>query len=282
MKKFNMSIKINIFLFVILLTLLPLQVYADMGPKPTITVKVTNPPTGEYYLDLLVQDEPNYYNLEQNTKNYNSDKLKLLQDYNKDSWHAGLAIGTRVPLHGELTGKKADDYMIHSFSYVGVPDYFKIIITTPDNKILVSEEIHRTSFNFNVTYNYLTGQVKLERIAFSYVKQFFMTFIPTVLLEGICLVLFGFSTKRNWIVFLIINFLTQLFLTATLGSILIKDGLINSFVAFIPLECIIFIFEILAFSLLLKEHKKVRRIAFAFTANLISSLTGIILLTYNS
>ena len=29
-------------------------VFADMGPKPQVTVRVENPPEGLYYLDLLV------------------------------------------------------------------------------------------------------------------------------------------------------------------------------------------------------------------------------------
>jgi hypothetical protein len=264
------------FTIIIIIACIPLQVYADMGPKPRITIKVTNPPEGEYYLDLLVKDEPRYNNLRDNSAGYDEDKLKLLQDYNKDGWHAGLAKGTHVPMHGDLTGEKVNNDEVHVFSYVGVPDDFKIILITPDNKIRISKEIHKTTFSFTVAYDYTTGNINLESITFSYLKQFFITFSSTILIEGLLLILFGFSIKKNWKVFIAVNIITQLFLTVLLGRIIIKDGLLESLIAFIPLEIIIFAFETVAYTWLIKEHKKGRRIAYALTANFFSFIAGIL------
>ena len=47
-------------MFALLIVLLPVPARADMGPKPSMTIHVENPPSGTYYLDLLVPDEPSY------------------------------------------------------------------------------------------------------------------------------------------------------------------------------------------------------------------------------
>ena len=41
----------------LLAVLLPVPARADMGPKPSMTIHVENPPSGIYYLDLLVPGE---------------------------------------------------------------------------------------------------------------------------------------------------------------------------------------------------------------------------------
>ncbi len=265
----------------VLLFLFPAKVYADMGPKPQITIHVINPPEEEYYLDLLVRDSSAYDNLDDDRVSYDQTKLALLESYNEEGWYPGLTQGTGVPMRGKLTGVTESGQMVHIFGYVGVPEDFKIIIITPGNQILVSDEIHKNSFEFTVTYDYETGEITRENIAFSYVKQFLMTCIPTLLMEGIILLLFRFSLKRNWKSFLGINIATQLFLTAALGRVMFQDGLFAGYFVLIPLEIIIFLFEMLAFSKLLKQHSKSRRVWFVFVANLFSFIAGFLLMGYN-
>ena len=258
----------------------PVTVNADMGPKPQITVIVKNPPEDEYYLDLLVKGDCSYDNLKMDGASYNQSKLALLEAYDMDGWHPGLTKGTAIPMHGKLTGVKDSDVMNHTFSYVGVPDDFKIIIITPKNQYLVSQEIHRDRFHYTVYYDYNTGEITTEKIAFSYIREFFLTCLPTLLIEGIILLLFGFSLRKNLKPFLIINVLTQIFLTASVGQMIQKEGHLYGYFILIPIEIIIFLVEMLAFSLLLKEYGKARRVIYAFTANLLSFLAGILLLLW--
>ncbi len=256
----------------------PLTAKADMGPKPQITVIVKNPPNKEYYLDLLVKEERSYDNLDMDRASYDQNKLALLESYDVGGWHPGLTQGTRIPMHGKLTGDKESDVMIHTFSYVGVPDDFKIIIITPDNHSMVSQEIHRDMFNYTVHFNYNTGEITTEKITFSYIREFLLTCLPTLLIEGFALLLFGFSLRKNLKPFLIINVLTQILLTASVGQMIQKEGHLSGYFILIPVEIIIFLVEMLAFSLLLKEYSKTRRALYAFTANLLSFLAGIFLL----
>ncbi len=264
---------------VLVLLLLPASTaLADMGPKPEILVKVINPPEGEYYLDLLTRDENTYMRLE--LEGYDQEKLKLLDGYEVDGWKPGLVKGTPAPMWGELTGVKTEEGMEHHFGYMGVPDDFKLIIVTPDNKLIVSEEIHRTTLKTVLTYDYNQNTIVLENSALAFIKQFFGTCTATFIIEGILLLVFGFSLKKNWVAFLLINLVTQIALTLTIGVLFQKEGLLTASMVFYPVEFIIIMIESLFFALFLKEHSRRRRVLYAVFSNVLSAAIGLAIMTY--
>lgn len=263
----------------VLIIMLPLAVSADMGPKPAITIIVENPPQGEYYLDLLVNSNHSYSNLSDEERAKSDPvKLNLLETYDKDGWYAGLAHGTGAPLFGSLTGEMDNGRMVHRFSYFGIPDRYKVIIVTPDNHIKISEELTRVAFQEIIVIDYNNMATYKQNVATAYVRQFALTFFPTILIEGILLLLFGFSLRKNWLVFLGVNLATQVAMTAILGSILINSGLIASLFAFIPVEIGIIVVEVLVFARLLKGHSRGRRIWYAVAANIASAVAGFLLM----
>ncbi len=272
--------KVIIFLCtVVVLLLLPASTaLADMGPKPEILVKVINPPEGEYYLDLLTREANAYMRLE--LDGYDPEKLKLLDSYEEEGWRPGLVKGTPAPMWGELTGVKTGEGMEHRFGYMGVPDDFKLIIVTPENKLIVSEEIHRTSLKTVLTYDYNQNTVVLEKSTLAYVKQFLGTCTATLFIEGILLLVFGFSLKRNWVAFLLINLVTQIALTLTIGVLFQKEGLLTASLVFFPVELVIIITESILFALFLKEHSRGRRVLYAIFANVLSAAIGLVIMTF--
>lgn len=278
MQRFRKLWYLWIILFIILFSFHKTKVNADMGPKPQITVVVKNPPNGEYYLDLLTRDKAKFQNLESKIETYNKEKLSVLQAYNEDFWHPALTQGTKAPMWGDLVGEKKLNHMIHVFGYMGVPDDFKIIIITPDNEVIVTEVIHKETFDFKVTYDYETGEITKENIQVSYIAQFLMSCLPTLLIEWVVLLCFGFDLKKSWKVFLCVNILTQIYLTATMGTVLLKEGLINSYFIFFPLEFAILLFETIIYAILFKEKSIIRRICYGIVANVISCLAGFVLI----
>lgn len=275
----NRKVIIALFILGLLLTF-PITANADVGPKPQITIVVENPPVEEYYLDLLIDKNYSRDNLGDKRSQYDKKKLALLENYNTDGWYAGLAHGTGIPMWGDLKGVKSGDAMTHTFGYMGVPEYFKIIIVKPGNTLSISEEIHRNTFQYKMIYDYDTGKISHQNIAISYLAQFLMTCIPTLIIEGIILILFRFSIRSNWKAFLGINLATQILLTATLGTILLKQGIFAGYLAFIPLEIIILAFEAIMFSKLLNQHKVKRRVMYAVIANITSAIAGWLIIWY--
>ena len=95
--------------------------------------------------------------------------------------------------------------------------------------------------------------------------------IVTLLLESIVFYLFGYREKRSWIIFFIVNLITQsvlyigirLFGIAGYGIIFFWYGAIG-----------VFIIELIAFALGLKEQNKWKAISYAFFGNLLSLILG--------
>lgn len=274
------SSKIILFQCIVLVVLLlpTSTALADMGPKPEILVKVINPPEDEYYLDLLTRDANAYMRLE--LDGYDPEKLKLLDSYEVDGWKPGLVKGTPMPMWGDLTGVKAEEGMEHRFGYMGVPDDFKLIIVTPDNHLIVSEEIHRTTLKTVLTYDYNLNTVVVEHPVLAYIKQFFGTFTATLFIEGILLLVFGFSLNKNWAAFLFINLFTQLALTLTIGVLFQKEGILTASIVFFPVELIIIFIESILYALALKEHGRGRRVSYAIISNVLSAAIGLAIMTY--
>lgn len=263
---------------------LPSIVYGDIGPKPSIEIIVKNPPKVEYYLDLLVdyEGEGLYPNIREEDK-YSADMYNILKNYKSDGWRPAMVTGTKVPIFGDIIGKKDGENMVHSFSYIGVPDRFKIIIVTADGETIVSENIvKRKAFNSRVYFDYNTKKLWEDSIVLAYIKQFLTTYPTTLLIEGLILLLFGFSLKKNWKSFVLINLLTQVLLTFIIFGAMYKQGSMAAIFFYIPFEIIILIIETKLFKKYLVEHSESRRKTFAIVANIVSFLVGIIGILYYS
>ena len=281
-----------LFICVLLFIAVPFSASADMGPKPSITVIVKNPPSGEYYLDLLrcYTNEDKATSYLDKKDQYDQTKLSLLDHYDANGWRSALVHGTKAPLFGQLTGEMENGQMTHLFSYYGVPDDYKVILITPDNRIAVSNEMKKETYRETLTLDYNTLDfnsagdagtfqvAKKSNIPLDYLLQFLTTFLPTILIEGIILLLFRFSLKANWAVFLLVNFITQAILTLVLGTALLNSGLIDSYIKFFPLEIGIILAEAIAYSRLLKGHTAKRRVVYAIVANIASAAAGFLML----
>lgn len=95
----------------------------------------------------------------------------------------------------------------------------------------------------------------------------------TLFIEGIIFWLFGFRQKSSWLTFLAINLATQGVLNIWLSS---GSSLMPSYLIFSLLigEVLVFIAELIAFPVFLKEHTTFRIVACVFLANVISLIAG--------
>ena len=254
------------------LAVLPGTASADTGPKPAVTITVVNAPAGEYYLDLLITDpEPDHDNIE--VEDYDPELIAGLKSWEGEGWYPALVTGTRAPLFGELTAE-ADG--IHRFSYHGLPRTFRIAVSGPGGAQATDEPFTRTVFYTHLTYDWETNTItSATSPAGFYGLQFLSTLVPTLIIEGILLWLFGFRARRDWLVFLIVNLVTQaglhLWIAADLVSI--GDSALQYLVLLVA-EVPILLVELAAYVFLLKEHSRLRRAAYAACANIASYALG--------
>ena len=108
--------------------LLAVSALADSGPKPLLTVTVEHPPEGVYYLDLLAEGPPydEGYRTEADFAALDQGLLQAMRDAVPEGWHLCILDGDLI--FGDLTGEPQGDAMIHTFSYYGVPDTYRILI----------------------------------------------------------------------------------------------------------------------------------------------------------
>lgn len=97
----------------------------------------------------------------------------------------------------------------------------------------------------------------------------------TLLIEGLVLFLFGYRERHSWILFLLVNLLTQGLLNVLFAG---ARGYWQIF--YVAAEALIFAAEAIAFSALLKERGKKRALLCALAANAASLALGALLLTY--
>ncbi|WP_206458391.1 hypothetical protein [Anaerovorax sp. IOR16] len=280
MKKFK-TIWTIVFICTLILTL-PAAVYADIGPKDELTVYVNHPPKELYYLDLLTQETSPYNNLsdEGERESLNSTMVDLLYSYANEGWKPALTEGTGVPMFGNLIGEPDGNRMVHEFGYFGVPDTYRIIIVTESGEITVSDTFTRKALQSSITFDYNSGKAVVPNIAYTYLLQFITTCIPTLIIEAILLLLFGFKLKENWKVFLFANIITQIALTIIIGSALIKSGPLSAYITQFPIEVAILAFESILYYKFLKGKTPKTRCIYGIVANLASWAIGFFLLSY--
>lgn len=103
--------------------------------------------------------------------------------------------------------------------------------------------------------------------------------VLTLLLEGAVFYLSGYRTKRSWLVFLVVNLITQgavnVFVQVLFpAAVEAYRGMVLGMFFYTPVEIGVLVVEMLAFGLLLKEHRKRRAVGYVALANLVSWALG--------
>lgn len=265
--------KLNLVLLFLLL-FLPISVFADAGPKPSLEIIVEGMENENYWLDLLVQDEAEYSWLDITPEE--KERVKKLADYkDEDGFHPALLGGTHVPLTGKLKGEAlSDGTYSHKFSYVGTPEEFKIAILTEENELIVSSMITREHFNSKVIFDVNNLEAKEVLPYKNMFFEFNLRLILTLAIEFLAAILFGFSIKKYWKVLLKVNIFTQVLLNVGVLASNLYGGLFLAIFVFILLEIAILVFETTIYARTLTEKPRFRRIFYGITANLLSLAAG--------
>ena len=268
---------------------------ADFGPKPQLTVRVKNAPQEPYYLDLLAKGDWNagdegstdgiYWNYHGKEDTLDPDLLALLRGNIPAGWHACVAQGTTgAPLNGDLYSERSDasGNAMHWFGYVGLPSTYRIILVTESGKVWVSDVLNRRVLQSSVTVNWsddaAAATVSVPSTIPAYLLQFVSTLVPTLLIEGLLLLLFQYSWKENWRAFLFVNLITQGLLAIASSAYAIQRGLstFGYLILFFPAELFILIVEVYLYAGcgMLEGHSKKLAAAYTVTANLVSAVLG--------
>lgn len=287
----------NSILLLLTAMLLTVSALADSGPKAQLTVKVVNAPSEPYYLDLLEKGDyqghtygsgdgdDTYSGLDWS---YSEEEIAALDDELLDAlraavpegWHACTAQGTNgAPMWGDLIGSDAGGVRLHSFRYHGVPDTYRIILVTKSGESWLSDTLHRATLQSSVTVDWAAKTVSVPPAVVAYALQFLCMLIPTLLIEGVLLYVFGYRSKKSWKRFLLVNLITQGGFAVYLAVTVLNHGVSGwSLLFYIPIELVITLAEVLLDRWLLTEKGKGRAMGYAIVANIHSATVGLLLI----
>jgi len=104
-----------------------------------------------------------------------------------------------------------------------------------------------------------------------------ITIALTLALEGLVFFLFRYSTRKSWLIFAMVNVLTQigLYIWLSQNFIFLEPYILFDFAIG---EIVVLVVEIIAFVLLLREHGRVRAASYAVISNIFSFIAGSYLL----
>lgn len=288
---------LTLFFAALLLTTVPVNAWADTGPKPSVTVTLENQGDEICYGTLLSESKGNgpwvvwngtgsgeYANDEKEAERRARAPYEVWQafvDYQDEDGFCFLQFAQRVDESGTL-----------NWGYYP-PDTFKLLLYYPQTgRFAVSGVLHRYAFHarFRVDLqNGAAGRLQVRR-AFTWsaeLPSFLFRIALTLAVElGIAL-LFAIRGKKQLLCISAVNVITQLLLNLILLPVIgpgLSPGVVFlSASLYLPfLELLIFILEALAYCLLLNKNTDRPRkpgiyIVYAFVANAASLVLGLVL-----
>lgn len=274
MKKIKIIFSVIVFIFLFSITT---NVDADMGPKPAsyVTIKGIE---GDYVACFAAKEAwgPNFdyeawIEYEMDYLQYNP-----IMEYKDDEGFKWITH------YYECSGE--DEI---SFTYY-CPNEYKIVIYQNGQFLIATEALEMYAFATYYEIDFSTGTVTTPQDIkvtktydyFGEVLNLIIRIVLTLAIEIGLFYLFRLYTKRNFMVVLIVNLITQIFLNVAVNISLYNSGSLNALFLLFGLEFIILIVEFIAYQILLKDKKRWAIILYPILANIFSFICGVIIFNF--
>lgn len=280
---------------------LPMDVSADMGPKPSTTITFTGLEGQEYYATLLSEEKSvgPHHAYDGTNPRYTEDNLDTF--YNGEElyeiWKKFLTYEDADGFYFLQDFEESNGEETLEWGYYP-PEVFKILLYFPeDDSFAVSERCEKHDFDA-----YFTVQVENREIqSVSEDTRYGMLWrmgmlavrvILTILIEVGIAILYGFREKKQLLVLGITNIATQIMLNAMLAVLYDLDWLWFGFlfilllpvmIIYLLLETLVFIVEAIVYVCLLPKYStesisRKRIVGYTFVANVISFMAGVFMM----
>lgn len=264
MKKIVSILKIST-VFIILLMAFSNISNADMGPKPSITVKLKNMNTNNYIIDLFVFDEDgSKYNdkADYNGSGLTHEEIEILHSLNYDGW---ISEGTRwnsYLLFAECAGNELNK---HTFSYFGTPETYRVFVWNKNTgEMKLSNILNRTDFTSIISMD--IDEMTIQRT--SSIKLIIYTILKAELLTLIIEIVVALIMKfKHFKIIILVNLCTNFIL-----QILLMILPIPYYIAFGILELLVIFAEYMIYKKFIKDESNKKIIAYTIIGNLMSGI----------
>ncbi len=274
-----------VLLCIILITVVfPLAINADTGPKPSVVIDFTGLEGQTYYVTLLSSVE-------------STGPFSALSDSNNANRHyeegdEDYDIFLKFAEYKDCDGFYFLQFFknctqTHQFSWTYYPpQVFKILVYFPEtDSFIVSDATYeRYAFDSYFTAE-LTGTGLSAYQSYKYSGEtlsLVLRILLTIAIELVIALLFGYRAKKQILIIMLVNLVTQISLNLGLNAINYKSGAMAFIVFYVLLEIAVFITEAVLYSWYLKKHSPKELPAwkptvYALTANAFSFALGVVL-----
>lgn len=261
-----------ILMIICLLLFIPSFAYADTGPKPSVKIKIKNPPDEDYVLDILEeQNHPEDNGKTQYTTDISDGIWQKLYAYSDGAWMSASIYNFLC--HNSLHESKAGAKETFEYTYMP-PNEFRVIVITKSGNVTVSDTVAKKSFYYTCTYDYsknrITSSVFMQTSTLIILVSFIITLGITFVIEFVIFLLFRLKCRKKALKILAVNSITQVILYTVMLVYYEFTDYPNYLLIFAIAEIMVIIAEIFIYLKILKENSKKRVIAYTIIANLFS------------
>ncbi|MCT4543766.1 MAG: hypothetical protein N4A63_09505 [Vallitalea sp.] len=276
--------------FTIIFIIMPTTAYADVGPKASVVIDFEGLEGENYYVTLLsnvsstgphsVLDET--YN---NQRYYEEDKEYSI-------WEKFLSYEDKDGYHFLQYFENCTDTSEFTWGYYP-PSKFKILLYFPEqDSFAVSKDVYE-KYAFDSYYKVDAKGLKMQSGVINYsieaeknynytweIISLVIRIIATIAIEVLIALLFGYRAKKQLLIILVTNVVTQSVLNILLNIINYHQGSMMFVINYVWKEILVFVIEAFVYSICLHKYgngksKKWILILYALIANAVSFVGGI-------
>jgi hypothetical protein len=167
-------------------------------------------------------------------------------------------------------------FSFHSYHFEK-DEIYQFLVVSNGETIVVPIDTPLNGYNNLYTLDLKTHTLTQGRAPYKNILYIALRVIFTLIIEGIIFFAFGFREKRSWVIFLALNLITQGALNIWLNSMFPSNGYI--IFALVIGEFFVFLAELIGFTALVQEQKRLKTAAYVILANLFSLVAGGYLIT---
>lgn len=135
------------------------------------------------------------------------------------------------------------------------------------------DEVKPAGYSNLITLDVAAGTLTSGEPLWRIVVKIALRMLSTLLIEGIVFWLYGYQGRRSWVIFLLVNLLTQAWLNGCLFGTLL-DSYRALVLLLLIIEPVVFVVEMLVMCLFIKEKKRSYTAICTVVSNLASLLLG--------
>lgn len=275
---------ISILLCALVFFALSVSAFADCGPKPSLNVTLKGSRGEHFYATVIGKEsKPMYKEIELTDEDYaQAENDPEAAAYIK---FAEYSDGDGFVFFGKVWDSEKTR-TIHMGYYP--PDIFKVLVWYPDSGLMVSTgeyNCYAFSSYFTVDLDNINGFDIKATPSYEYIREgiaLLLRMALTIAVELLLALAFGYRGKKAMLFLAAINAMTQILLNIVLSIETFRNGFTGFFIAYIPMELIVFTIELIIYIFNLGKYDKYsgktgKIVAYTMTANFISLLLGFII-----